>query len=87
MEAYKDKYDEAPSFFGGNAYDALMLVKNAVQKSGSIDPQKIRDGIEKNDPFIGVTGKFRMSETDHVGLTEDSLKVVRVKDGKWVLIQ
>jgi branched-chain amino acid transport system substrate-binding protein len=87
VKAYKDKYDEAPSFFGGNAYDALMLIKNAVQKSGSIEPQKIRNAIEKSDPFIGVTGKFQISETDHVGLTEDSLKVVRVKDGKWLLIQ
>jgi branched-chain amino acid transport system substrate-binding protein len=87
VKSYKEKFGEAPSFFGGNAYDALMLIKNAVQKSGSTDPQKIRDGIEKNDAYLGVTGAFRMSETDHVGLTAASLKVVRVKDGKWILIQ
>lgn len=87
VKAYKEKFGEAPSFFGGNAYDAMMLIKGAVEKSGSVDPQKIRDGIEKNDAYTGVTGTFRMSPTDHVGLTEDSLKMVRVKNGKWVLLQ
>ncbi len=87
IAAYKDKYKENPSFFAGNALDALMLIKAAVEKSGSVDPKKIRDAIEANQNYLGVTGAFRMSPADHVGLAADSLKVVRVKDGKWSLIQ
>ncbi len=41
VKAYKDKFGEAPSFFAGNAYDALMLIKNAVQTTGSVDPQSL----------------------------------------------
>lgn len=86
VKAYKDKFGEAPSFFGGNAVDALMLIKAAVEKTASVDPRKIRDAIETNPTLVGVTGEFKMSPTDHVGLTAKSLKIVRVKDGKWQLV-
>ncbi len=87
VKAYKDKFGEVPSFFGGNALDALMLIKGAVEKTGSVDPKKLRDAIEANTPYVGVTGEFRMSPTDHVGLTTKSIKIVRVKGGKWELVQ
>jgi len=87
VKNYSEKFGEVPSYFGGNAYDALMLIKNAVQKIGSVDPKEIRNAIEKHDAYIGVTGAFRMSPTDHVGVTAQSFKMVRVQDGKWVLIK
>ena len=84
---YRDKYGEAPSFFGGNALDALMLIKQAVEKTGSTDPQKLREAIEKTGSYVGVTGEFRMTAADHVGLSADTLKVVMIKDGKWLLVR
>lgn len=87
VKTYRDKYGEAPSFFGGNALDALMLIKHAVEKSGSNDPKKLRDAIEKAGSYVGVTGEFRITAADHVGLGANTLKVVQVKDGKWLLLR
>lgn len=86
VKAYRAKYNEAPSFFAGNAHDAVLAIREAVRRSGSIEPGKIRDAIEKGNDFLGVTGHFRMTETDHVGLTPNSLRIVQVKDGRWKLV-
>ncbi len=86
VKAYRAKFSEAPSFFAGNAHDAVLAIQQALRRSGSIEPVKIRDAIAKDNGFVGVTGRFRMSETDHVGLTPDSLRIVQVKNGRWKLI-
>lgn len=87
VKAYRAKFNEAPSFFAGNAHDAFFAIREAVRRSGSIEPAKIRDAIEKGNDFVGVTGHFRMNETDHVGLTPDSLRIVQVKNGRWKLVE
>jgi branched-chain amino acid transport system substrate-binding protein len=87
VKAYRAKFNEAPSFFAGTAHDAFFAIREAVRRSGSIEPAKIRDAIEKGNDFVGVTGHFRMNETDHVGLTPDSLRIVQVKNGRWKLVE
>jgi branched-chain amino acid transport system substrate-binding protein len=87
VKAYRAKFNEDPSFFAGTAYDAFVAVREAVRRSGSIDPARIRDAIETGNDFIGVTGRFRMSETDHVGLNAESLRIIQVKNGRWKLLE
>lgn len=86
VKAYQAKYGEAPSYFAGNAHDAMQLIREAVQRTGSVDSGKLRDAIEAS-AFTGVTGPFRMSPTDHVGLTAASLRIVQVKGGRWKLVE
>jgi len=71
------------STFGGYSYDALMLVVNAIERAKSTDPKAIRDALEATDGFVGVTGVFRMSKTDHLGIGERSLYMVDIKGGRW----
>jgi len=87
VKAYRAKFNEDPSFFAGTAYDAFVAVREAVRRSGSIDPAKIRDAIETGNDFVGVTGRFRMSENDHVGLNAESLRIIQVKNGRWKLLE
>jgi len=86
VKAYQAKYNEVPSYFAGNAHDAMLLIREAVQRTGSVDPAKLRDAIEASS-VLGVTGPFKMSPTDHVGLTAASLRIVQVKDGRWKLLE
>ena len=86
VKAYQAKYGEVPSFFAGNAHDAMLMIREAVQRTGSVDPAKLRDAIEASS-VLGVTGPFKMSPTDHVGLTAASLRIVQVKDGRWKLLE
>ena len=81
---YKAKYGSEPSTFGGHAWDALMLVVNAMKKVGN-DPAKIRDEIEKTKGFVGTGGVFNFSPTEHNGLAKECLVMIKIANGKWTL--
>ncbi len=84
---YEGKYKEDASTFGGHAYDALLLLKEAIKAAGSTDMDKVRDAIEGLQGVVGTAGIFNMSPTDHNGLGEDSFEMLTVKDGKFALYQ
>jgi branched-chain amino acid transport system substrate-binding protein len=83
---YEGKYQQPRSAFGGHAYDGLNLVVQAIAKVGP-DRTKLRDELEKTQNFIGVTGIFNMSPTDHAGLTKDSMVMIKIVDGQWQLLE
>ncbi|MES0445572.1 MAG: ABC transporter substrate-binding protein [Desulfobacterales bacterium] len=88
MKYHKDymaKYNEPLSSFGGHAWDALYMVKQALSSVGD-DKAKIRDYLENNiKGFVGQHGIFNYSPDDHNGLTKDAFNMVVVKDGDWSL--
>ena len=86
-KAYKDRYKEDVSTFGGYAYDGLMIAVDAIKRAGSTDKAKVRDAIEATKGFIGTSGKFNMSPTDHMGLDLSSFRMLEVKAGGWALSQ
>ena len=90
LAEYKAKYEAAHgpvSTFGGHGYDAVMLVKLAIEKAGSDDPAAIRDALEKITGYVGTGGIFNMSPADHNGLTKDAFVMVEIKDGDWKLVK
>ncbi len=70
----------------GYAWDAIYLVTNAMKKAGA-DPKKLRDAIEGTKGYVGVSGVYNLSPEDHNGLGVDSMVMVQVKDGKFVLAE
>lgn len=70
----------------GYAWDALMLVADAIKKAG-IDKAKIRDEIEKTKNYVGISGIYNMTPEDHCGLAVDSLVMIKVEGGKFKLIE
>jgi len=70
----------------GYAWDALMLVFNAIKKAGT-DKAKIRDEIEKTKNYVGISGIYNMTPEDHCGLAVDSLVMIKVAGGKFKLIE
>ncbi|MBE9580217.1 MAG: ABC transporter substrate-binding protein [Proteobacteria bacterium] len=84
LKAYKAKYNEAVSSFGGHAWDALALVTKALGAVGS-DKAKIRDYLENLKGFVGQHGVFNFSPKDHNGLTKEAFQMVVVKNGDWAL--
>ena len=89
MKYHKDymaKYNEPLSSFGGHAWDALYMVKQALSAVGD-DKAKIRDYLENNiKGFVGQHGIFNYSPDDHNGLTKEAFNMVVVKDGDWALV-
>lgn len=84
---YETRYHEAASTFGGHAYDALLLLTDAIQKANSVDVAKVRDALEGLQGVVGTGGIFNLSATDHNGLAKDAFEVLTVKDGKFAVYQ
>jgi branched-chain amino acid transport system substrate-binding protein len=82
---YKALYKEEASAFGGYAYDALLLLKTAVEQAESTDGDAIANAMEKITNLPGTSGVFNMSNTDHNGLSMDSIELLTVKDGKFTI--
>lgn len=86
-KAYKGKYNTDVSTFGGYAYDGLMIAVDAIKRAGGTDKAKVRDAIEATKGFVGTSGTFNMSPTDHMGLDLSAFRMLEVKNGKWVFAQ
>lgn len=86
-KAYKERYKQDVSTFGGYAYDGLMLAVDAIKRAGGTDKAKVRDAIEATKGYIGSSGKVTMSPTDHMGLDLSSFRMLEVKNGDWTISQ
>lgn len=82
---YEAKYKEDVSTFGGHALDALLILKAGIEKAGSLDKEKVRSAIEGLQGLAGTGGIFNFSPEDHNGLGMDSLSMLTVKNGRFVL--
>lgn len=82
---YEQMYKEDVSTFGGHAYDAILVLTEAIKKAGSTDRDKVRDAIENLKGVVGTAGIFNFSAEDHNGLALDSFEMLTVKDGKFAL--
>ena len=86
VNKYKERYKVEGDHFGGHAWDAVMLLKGAMERGG-FSPAAIRDQLEKTKKFAGIGGTFTYSAQDHAGLTSDAFVLVKVVKGDWQLIK
>ena len=84
-KAYKDRYKQDVSTFGGHAIDGLMIAVNAIKRAKSTDKAKVRDAIEQTKGFIGTGGIVNMSATDHMGLDLSAFRMLEIRNGTWTL--
>jgi branched-chain amino acid transport system substrate-binding protein len=82
---YEGRYKEDASTFGGHAYDAVLILTEAIKKAGSTDKDKVRDAIENIKGLVGTAGIFNFSSSDHNGLGLDAFEILTVKDGKFAI--
>jgi len=59
--------------FGGHAWDAVQIVAKALEKAGT-DRAGVRSAIEGTRNFVGITGVFDFSASDHNGLDRRAAK-------------
>ncbi len=82
---YKKAYGIEASTFGGYAYDAFLMITEAIRK-GATTPEQIRAAIEQTRKLVSVSGIFTMSPTDHNGLDLSAFEMVRIVKGDWELV-
>jgi branched-chain amino acid transport system substrate-binding protein len=86
VKDYQMHFKTEGDHFGGHAWDAVMLLKGAIEK-GAVTPAAIRDQLEKTRHFAGVGGIFNYSAEDHSGLTRDAFVLVEIRQKDWVLVK
>ena len=90
---YEAKYGTR-STFGGHAWDAYMLLSHAIPealkkaKPGTKEFRAaLRDSLENARDIHGAHGVFNMNPQDHNGLDNRARMMIRIEDGKWVVIK
>ncbi|MCA3130381.1 MAG: ABC transporter substrate-binding protein [Betaproteobacteria bacterium] len=84
-KAYRERFKEDVSTFGGHAWDGLMILHEAIRRAGSADREKVRDAIEATRNHMGTGGLVNFSATDHLGLDLSAFRMVEIRNGDWVL--
>lgn len=80
IKAYKETYKEDPSAFSALGYDAVYMVKEAVEKAGSTDKQAVVDAL-KNIEYDGITGYLTFDDHNNPVKAVTILKIV---NGEYV---
>jgi branched-chain amino acid transport system substrate-binding protein len=90
---YEAKYGTR-STFGGHAWDAYLLLSHAIPdalkkaKPGTKEFRAaLRDGLENAKDVFGAHGVFNMTPQDHNGLDNRARMMIKIEDGKWVVIK
>ncbi|MGB7256702.1 MAG: amino acid ABC transporter substrate-binding protein [Pseudolabrys sp.] len=84
---FTDKYKIAPGYHAAGGYSGAMILQHAIEKAGSIDPEKVAAELNKTDvtTFFGRT-KFSTDPKSH-GLQIGHQMVLaqwQMKNGKLV---
>jgi len=65
VDAYKKKWGLEPEGYGtSSSYMAVYQLKDAIEKAGSIDTDKVVTGLENSD-IMGVYGRMRFDKKSH----------------------
>ncbi len=78
--AYKARYGQEPGEFAPEAYDAAMLVLDAIEKVGP-SAVAIRDYLHQVRDYEGASGRITFSATGDV---EKPFRVMTIRDGQVV---
>lgn len=94
MSHYNERYGNMPATFGGNVYDAGLLLMEAIPVAAAIaEPgtvefrQALRDALENIKELPGTQGIYNMTPEDHSGFDERGVELLTVKDGAWTLVK
>jgi branched-chain amino acid transport system substrate-binding protein len=75
---YKARYGSVPDALAATAYDAALIMFDAIKRSKSLDGSAIRDSLAATKDFPGVTGTVTFNEN------RDAVKpivMIEIKDG------
>ena len=79
MQNFKKRYHEKAPTFSALAYDAVYMIKEAIENEKSDDSAKIAKGLSNIQNFTGVTGKINVDKNHN---PEKPLAVEELVNGK-----
>lgn len=83
QERFVERYGRMPNQYVAQAYDGIMLIKEAVERSGS--KENIHQAIEEINDYAGMSGIFNFGPDRHYGLAVEDIVILNYKDGEFGL--
>jgi len=68
------------------AHDAVLVLKAAIEKAGSFDPEKIAAALTDMDPVEGYTGNIKLDPLTHNPIGKAAC-IITIKDNKFQLFK
>ena len=94
MAAYEKTYGATPATFGGNMYDAGLLLEKAIPlalakgKPGTPEFRSaLRDALEQTRELAATQGVYNMTPADHSGFDDRGRELITVSNGTWTLLK
>ncbi len=78
VDVYESTYESTPTGGVAVSYDAVKLLFQAVERAGSLDPDKIRQQLAATENYIGATTIASYDENRH---PTKSAVIFTIKDG------
>lgn len=79
---HQARYGKEGGIGTGTGYDAMMILSEAIKKSGSTEPMKIVEAIEGIKNTVGVVGVYNFSQEDHRGLDSMAAIPMEIEKGQ-----
>ncbi|MDE0397916.1 MAG: ABC transporter substrate-binding protein [Candidatus Poribacteria bacterium] len=79
VNTYESIYESTPTGGVAVSYDAVKLLLEAVERAGSLDPEKIQEQLAATENYIGATTIVSYDENRH---PTKSAVIFTIKDGK-----
>lgn len=86
VQDYQKHFKTEGDHFGGHAWDAVMLLKTAMERGGD-NPAAIRDQLERIRGFAGIGGIFSYTPADHAGLSKDAFVLVEIRNQDFAIVR
>jgi len=82
---YKAKYNKEVELNGFLAHDAVIMLVDAIQRTGEVDSEKIAKALEATD-VKGITGRIRIGKDTHNPEGKEAA-ILKIVEGKYVFQQ
>ena len=94
MAAYEKTYGVTPATFGGNMFDAGLLLEKAIPlalakgKPGTPEFRSaLRDALEQTRELAATQGVYNMTPADPSGFDDRGRELITVSNGTWTLLK
>lgn len=83
QKRFEEKYGRKPNQYVAQAYDGIMLIKEAVEKNGGTE--NLNEAVEKITDYAGVGGVFNFTPEKHYGLSKEDIVILKYEDDTFRL--
>jgi branched-chain amino acid transport system substrate-binding protein len=81
LKEYEARYEIQPDMVGASAYDAFMIICEAIKRANSTEGKAIRDAIAATKNYNALTGQIK--GFNEIGEVVKEVQVQIVKEGRF----